>query len=90
MATLIEFYGKECPHCEKMAVLVERLRAEEGIEIEQFEVWHDEANMARAEECDKVAKCGGVPFFFNTETKKALCGEATYEELKKWATSQSV
>lgn len=69
-----------------MAVIVARLKEEDGIEIEQLEVWHDEKNMQLAEECDKQAKCGGVPFFFNTETKKALCGEATYEELKKWAT----
>ncbi len=29
--------------------------------------------------------CGGVPFFINTESKKFLCGETSYEELKKWA-----
>lgn len=26
--------------------------------------------------------CGGVPFFYNTETKKFICGGASYEELK--------
>ena len=29
--------------------------------------------------------CGGVPFFYNTETNKWICGETDYEELKKWA-----
>lgn len=88
MAKLIEFYGKECPHCEKMEGIVRRLREEDGILIEQVEVWHDEQNMKRAEECDKRAKCGGVPFFFDEETGKALCGEATYEDLKAWALGQ--
>jgi hypothetical protein len=26
-----------------------------------------------------------VPFFYNTDNKKFVCGEATYEELKDWA-----
>jgi hypothetical protein len=41
--------------------------------------------MAFIKECDKGDECGGVPFFFNTETKKWLCGEVEYEEIKKWA-----
>jgi hypothetical protein len=32
--------------------------------------------------------CGGVPFFFNTETEEYICGEAPYEKLKNWASKK--
>lgn len=81
---LLEFYGKECPHCETMVPLVERLEKETGAEVERYEVWHDGKNAAKMQEYDKDL-CGGVPFFYNTETKAYICGESSYEELKKWA-----
>jgi thiol-disulfide isomerase/thioredoxin len=81
---LLEFYGKECPHCLKMAPLVERLKKEEGAEIEQYEVWHEPANAKKMEEYDK-GLCGGVPFFYNTDTSQFICGSTSYEELKRWA-----
>lgn len=81
---LLEFYGRECPHCIKMAPLVERLKKEEGVAVEQLEVWHNEENARKFESSDK-GRCGGVPFFVNTETDAMICGEVSYEELKKWA-----
>lgn len=81
---IIEFYGQECSHCLKMAELVSRLKKEAGIEIEQYEVWHNEENLKKMQEYDK-GLCGGVPFFFNTETEARICGEVSYEELKQWA-----
>ena len=81
---LAEFYGKECSHCKKMSPLVAQLEKESGIKIEKFEVWHDEKNAQKMEGYDK-GRCGGVPFFINTKTDDAICGEAPYEELKKWA-----
>ena len=85
MAELLEFYGTECPFCIKMQPLVERLKKEEGLEIEQIEVWHNKENEQRLLEIDSGDKCGGVPFFYNTLTKKWICGEETYENLKNWA-----
>lgn len=81
---LIEFYGKECPHCFKIAPLVEKLRKNLGVTIEQYEVWHNEDNLNKFREYDKNL-CGGVPFFINTDTGKSICGEVAYEELEKWA-----
>lgn len=81
---LMEFYGKECLHCMRMASRVERLEKDTGLKVERYETWHDEANAKKLEEYDKNG-CGGVPFFINTETGKTICGETTYEELKKWA-----
>jgi thiol-disulfide isomerase/thioredoxin len=86
MSHLLNFYGKECPHCEKMHTVVERLNKEEGIEIERLEVWHDNANLQKLKDLDPKEECGGVPYFYNTKTNKSICGEASYEELKSWAT----
>jgi thiol-disulfide isomerase/thioredoxin len=87
MSHLLEFYGTECPHCEKMHELVARLEKQEGIKVESLEVWHNKENEKKLLELDKDL-CGGVPFFFNTKSKKWICGEATYEELKDWATGK--
>jgi thiol-disulfide isomerase/thioredoxin len=81
---LLEFYGTECPHCIDMHVLVERLEKEEGIKVEALEVWHNKENEAQLLELDKDM-CGGVPFFYNEQTKKFICGQTSYEILKKWA-----
>lgn len=77
---ILEFYGKECPHCLRMEPIVEKLQSE-GIKIQKFEIWHDEENKKVYEQYD-TGLCGGVPFFINPETKKFICGEASYEELK--------
>lgn len=84
MSHLLEFYGEECPHCVRMKELVVKLEKEEGVKVESFEVWHNEENVRKQEGYDKDL-CGGVPFFYNTETEKFICGEAEYDELKKWA-----
>lgn len=81
---LLEFYGKECPHCLRMHEKVERLEKETGAKAEKYEVWHDDGNAKKMQEYDK-GLCGGVPFFFNTETGKFICGETSYDELKAWA-----
>ncbi len=84
MSHLLEFYGTECPHCIRMHKLVERLEKEEGVKVDTFEVWHNAENAKKLEELDKDF-CGGVPFFYNTETNKWICGEEDYAALKDWA-----
>lgn len=81
---LLEFYGKECPHCIKMMPLIDQLKEELKVEVEQFEVWHNEENASKMMEYDE-GFCGGVPFFFNTESKKWICGGTDYDALKAWA-----
>jgi len=81
---LLEFYGESCPHCIIMKPLVEKLVKEEGVEVEQFEVWNNEENAAKQKEYE-TGDCGGVPFFINTDTKETICGSTDYEALKKWA-----
>lgn len=83
---LYEFYGLECPHCDRMRELTDKLMLEyPDVHIERKEVWHNESNMKFIEELDKGDACGGVPFYYNGKTKKWLCGEVSYEELKGWA-----
>lgn len=85
---LIDFYGRECPHCVRMEPLIKRLEKEESVTVERLEVWHDEDNAAKMEQVDREL-CGGVPFFYNTLTKKSLCGEVGYDELKRWALAKA-
>ncbi len=87
--TLYEFYGDGCPHCEKMEPKVEKLQEEEGVEVEQLEVWNNKENAEKQQELDD-GKCGGVPFFYNTETDEFICGETDLETLKSWALGESV
>lgn len=87
--TLYEFYGDGCPHCEKMESKVEKLEEETDLEVEQREVWNDQENAEKQKEIDD-GKCGGVPFFYNTESDQYICGEAGYERLKKWAEGKEV
>lgn len=83
----MEFYGTECPHCIRMHELVKRLEAEQSVSVDRYEVWHDEENAKKLEEIDK-GFCGGVPFFYNSKTKKWICGEAEYGELEEWARAE--
>lgn len=85
---LLEFYGKECPHCDRMRPLVERLEKELGVTVEKLETWHDEANEKKRQEHDKDGECGGVPYFVNTESGAKICGAVEYEMLKAWAESK--
>ena len=87
--TLYEFYGDGCPHCEKMAPKVEELEKEEDVEVKQLEVWNDQENAEKQAELD-AGKCGGVPFFYNTESDEWICGEADKEKLKKWAEGEEL
>lgn len=82
---LLFFYGTECPHCIRMDKLVDKL-VKEGHKIRKVEIWHNEENNKMMEKLDcEPEPCGGVPFFLNQKTKKTVCGEVKYDELKKWA-----
>jgi thiol-disulfide isomerase/thioredoxin len=81
---LFHFYGTECVHCKEMDPLHERLEKEEGITLTHKECWHDATNAQLLEKYDQ-GQCGGVPFYYNTQTEKSICGNCDYETLKAWA-----
>jgi len=84
---LQEYYGLECPICEVMRARLDKLEKDLGVQIERFEVWHNQENMDKAEALEKngLVKVAGIPFFYNTQTGGSLCGEVSYEKLKAWA-----
>jgi hypothetical protein len=84
---LLEFYGDGCPHCVVMDGLVKKMEDELNIRVEKFETWRNEENARKMEQYD-TGLCGGVPFFFNTESGNFICGETSYDNLKKWATDK--
>jgi thiol-disulfide isomerase/thioredoxin len=86
--TLYMFYGEECPHCEKMMPVVEEVESEKGVEIERLEVWHDKENAEKMQGIEEFEECGGVPFFYNTETGQWICGEAGSQKLADWAAGE--
>lgn len=71
-----------------MMPIVDKL-IDEGFKIEKFETWHDEENAKKLETYDK-GLCGGVPFFYNTESKQFICGEADEKTLRAWAEGKKV
>jgi len=82
--SLLNFHGRECPHCRAMDPLIDAFEKKTGQKVERLEVWHDQKNMEILNQYDKNL-CGGVPFFYNTGTGAWICGEATAEELEAWA-----
>lgn len=84
MGDLIDYYGSECPHCHDMDPLVEKLEKELKVKVKKVEVWHSAANAAKLKKVDTIG-CGGVPFFFNENSGKAICGSTSFEKLKEWA-----
>lgn len=84
MGDLLEFYGTECAPCKKIAALIERLAAEEGIVVERFEVWHNSKNAELMMQY-AAGKCASVPFLINKNTGEYICGDTDYERLKRWA-----
>jgi len=81
---LLEFYGRDCPHCTIMEALMAKLEQETGVKIEKLEVWYDDKNMKLMKKYD-TSCCGGVPFFYNEKSKRWLCGAVEYDVLKNWA-----
>lgn len=86
---LLEFYGDTCPHCIEMKPMVEKLEKELGVTVEKIEVWNNEENAKRLEGIDK-GLCGGVPFFFDDERKRFICGSTDEETMKAWMKGEEV
>jgi glutaredoxin len=68
MNHLIFFSGIDCPHCDIMRRLIERLTTEFSIVVDEQEVWKNESNYRRMENYIRDHDCPGIPIFVNTET----------------------
>jgi predicted DsbA family dithiol-disulfide isomerase len=88
MNEIIMFHGASCPHCHHMMPIVDKL-IENSFEIEKKEVWENKENAKEMRKFKDIITSAcedglGVPAFVNVKKNKAICGEYTYEELKKW------
>ncbi|MBI4592166.1 hypothetical protein HY733_01845 [Candidatus Uhrbacteria bacterium] len=66
-----------------MMPIVDKLIGE-GKEIHKFETWHNEENAGKLEKADE-GRCGGVPFFHNTDTNQFICGATDEARVRDWA-----
>lgn len=84
----IEFYGAECPHCQKMKPIVEKVENDTGVIFTKLEVWHNDSNreimIMHAAAIERDCKVLGVPAFYSVKTDKAVCGEMSEEQLKRF------
>jgi hypothetical protein len=72
-----------------MKPLVAKVEKTLGVKVEKLEVWNDDQNYKRLAEIDK-GLCGGVPFFYNTESKQFICGSSDETTLLAWAQGKKV
>lgn len=87
------YHGQDCPHCQAMMPLIDKVQKELNVEIEKKEVWQNDENAAEMQKDTVTIKkaCGGemgVPVFINMDTKDCTCGELNYEKLKQWIQKQ--
>lgn len=91
-AKFVEFYGEECPHCKKMAPILEQVENDTGIFFEKLEVWHNDTNRAEylrhmesvMKDCNLQHEGIVVPTFMSMKNNKAICGEKTIDQLKQF------
>jgi len=76
-ASIIFFYGQECPHCKVVEKYIEENKIKEKVNFSEGEVYHNKNNSAFLAE--KAGKCGidtksiGVPFLW--ENDKCYVGQ---------------
>jgi hypothetical protein len=68
-----------------MEEVVAKFEKKHNVTITKLEVWHDKGNMKQLEAIPVFAQCGGVPFFYNKDNEKVVCGECTLSDLEDWA-----
>jgi len=91
-AKFVEFYGEECPHCKKMAPIVEQVEKDTGVTFEKLEVWHNDTNRAEylkhgdevMKDCNLQHEGIVVPTFMSMKNNKSICGEQTVDKLKQF------
>lgn len=85
--SLLFFYGEGCPYTKRSEPAILCLEASLGKKIKRLETWKNDENSILYRLVGGYELCGGVPFFYNENTKNSLCGAQNCEDLKKWAQS---
>lgn len=88
-AYLIEFHAAGADQCDEMKAPIKQVERKLGTRILQWDVWSDPAAYKLMQFLDKGpdgrSKCGGLPFFYNRNTGKIICGATTEKNLENWA-----
>ncbi|EDO06454.2 hypothetical protein BBOV_II005000 [Babesia bovis T2Bo] len=84
---LLAFHKEGCEFCEDMEPLIQQANQEFGLHIKRLDI-ASPSNYALLIKLDKVAHCGGLPFFYNLKTHRHICGATTYQNLVAWATGK--
>lgn len=80
--TLIYFYTEDCHICKTMDPELEKIETKYGSEILRVNVEEGEDERSLFDEL-ALDECGGVPFLYNQENNKSICGFATAEEIEE-------
>lgn len=83
---LLMFYGNSCPMTKKAEPIAESVEKKLQTTIRRLEVYENEENLRKYKEVGGIQLCGGVPFFFNTETGSSVCGVREEAVISAWAT----
>ena len=83
---LLMFYGNSCPMTRKVEPTVEKVEKKLQKTIRRLEVYENEENLRKYREVGGLELCGGVPFFYNIETKSSICGVREEAIISAWAT----
>ena len=84
------FYGNSCPMTKKVEPIVERVENKLHTSIKRLEVYENEENLKKYKDVGGIELCGGVPFFFNTQTESSVCGVREEAIISAWATLTSL
>lgn len=84
---LIMFYGTDCPNCNNMKILVDKLQTDFSLHVDMYDVWQSESHYRVMENYIHLycPDCPGIPFFINTDTNQVICGEVGYKKFSNWA-----
>ena len=56
-----------------------------GKQLNKLETWNSEENQKLYDEVGGPVSCGGVPFFYNKNTKQSICGAMGIDAMIAWA-----
>lgn len=79
--TLIYFYTDDCEICKTMDPELAKLEQKYGGDIMRVNVEEGEDERALFDEL-ALDECGGVPFLYNQENQKSICGFAKAEDIE--------
>lgn len=80
-ADLVLYWGKGCPHCEKVKEYIRNNNLDSKVKIAYREVYYDNGNQTKLEEtvklCPEVdtSQGIGVPLAFDPKNKKCILGD---------------